>query len=150
MSISEQLNKIIAKKDIQMQAIADKVCKKTADKLREILYECWYATYTPTVYKRSFDFINSITGEVVKNKRGNYSINVFFDEDKINVVEQSGGWNSHMGFNGERFIEGLIYSIDSGMRGSLSNPRYGESTDMIRLTKEWANQYARQQLRQIL
>lgn len=150
MSISEQLNKIVIKKDRQMQAIANKICKKTADKLREILYESWYATYTPTVYKRSFELINSITGEIIKNKRGNYTVSVFFDANKINAVEQSGGWNSHMGFNGERFIEGLIHSIDSGMRGSLSNPRYGESTDMIRLAQEWAEMYARQQLRQIL
>lgn len=150
MSIEGQLNKILAKKDRQMQIITDKICKKTKDKLREILDESWYSTYNPTVYIRSYDTINSITGEVIKNKRGDYDITVFFDANKINAVKRSGGWNAHMGFDGERFIEGLIHSIDSGMRGSLSNPRVGESTDMFRLTQQWADEYARQQLRQIL
>lgn len=55
-----------------------------------------------------------------------------------------------MGFDGEAFTEGLISSIEHGMRGSLNNPRYGEAAHMIEFTQEWANAYARQLLKQRL
>ena len=55
-----------------------------------------------------------------------------------------------MGFDSEAFVEGLVSSIEHGMGGSFSNPRRGDATHMIEITQEWANQYARQLLRQRL
>lgn len=55
-----------------------------------------------------------------------------------------------MSFNGEAFVEGLISSIEHGMSGSFSNPRRGDAAHMIAFTQEWANQYARQLLKQRL
>ena len=65
-------------------------------------------------------------------------------------MQNEKGWSSHAGFDGEAFTEGLIPSIEHGMRGSLNNPRYGEAAHMIEFTQEWANAYARQLLKQRL
>lgn len=133
-----------------MQLISKNICDAVKQKLKETLNEFWYDSYSPKSYSRTMNLIESITGVIERKGRCDYTIQVYFDPDKIHAVENDSGWNSHMGFNSEAFVEGLISSIEHGVKGSFLNPRRGEAAHMIEFTQEWANQYARQLLKQLM
>lgn len=84
--IQNQINKILQRKDKQIQLISYKVCELTKKKLTEITNKSWYQTYNPKVYQRTYELINSINGKVIKNKSGDYTICVFFDTGKIRAA----------------------------------------------------------------
>lgn len=104
--------------------------------------ELWYYAYSPSDYTRTYELLNSIEGKVRKNGKGNYSIEVFFDDSKINSQITNKGWNSHAGFTGDEFTKGLISGIIHGMGGSTTNPRYGEATNVIEIVQSEAEKYA--------
>ncbi len=137
----------MSKKHRRLKELSNDICDAIKENLQENLYKNWYSNYSPISYKRTWDLYDSITGIVTSNGRCNYTIQVFFDPEKIQAVKNDANWNSHMGFNQSAFIQGLVSSIESGMKGSYKNPRLGDAAHMIKFTQEWANQYARQLLK---
>ena len=149
-NIEQQLNIILKKTDKQLQDIADDICKTVKIQLQYNLKKHWYDTYNPKSYHRTWELFNSITGKIIHKKLGDFEIIVYFDTDKIYAVENDDFCNYHMGFDKQAFIDGLISSIEHGMKGSRINPRRGDVAHMVEFTQDWANQYARQLLKKKL
>ena len=150
MSINCQLQKIVNKIDLKIERATKEIISTIKEKLKEALYEYWYDKYDPIDYKRSFDLISAVDGEIVKNSRGNYSISVFINPKLLSAEYSPGMWSTHMGFAGENFREGLIYSILHGVSGSKLNPRLGDSANVIEVVQEEATRYANSILKQYL
>lgn len=150
MSIRRQIDKILDKTDKRLNILAKQICETIRLKLQENLKLCWYDNYSPKTYKRTWELFNSVDGKIERNNKNDYTIRVYFNPDKIRTVINDKGWNSHLGFDGQRFIEGLISSIEHGMLGSHSNPRRGTAAHMVKLTQEWSNEYAQKLLLQKL
>ena len=150
MSIQQQLNNILRRKDAQLHAIAKDICSAIKEKLQENLKRYWYDGYSPKSYTRTWELFDSIEGTIERNKSCDYTIRVFFDPDKIHAVQNDDGWNSHMGFDSQAFTSGLVSSIEDGVGGSYNNPRHGSAAHMIEFTEQWAQTYARQLLRERL
>ncbi len=150
MSIRQQLEKIVNRLDIKMDKVADEVMQKTKEKLKESIDDLWYGSYSPKDYSRSYEIINAVSGKVVKNSKGSYTIEVYFDENLMSSKSSTYGWGTHSGFDGGDFRKGLISSIIHGMGGSKTNPRYGESTNVIEVVKQEAERYANSILRKYL
>lgn len=150
MSIKEQLKKITNKIDYNLERVAQAVVIETKTRLMRVTHTLWYGYYEPQDYIRTFDLINSIDGEVIKHRKGKYSIKVFFNDEKINSRVTGNGWNEHAGFSCEEFKAELITSILHGMRGSTNNPRYGDSADIVEVVRKEAEVYANKALRKYL
>lgn len=123
---------------------------KTKEQLKESVNALWYSTYSPTDYNRTYELIDAVSGRVIKNSRGNYTIEVYFDEALMTSKPSTYGWGAHSGFDGGDFRSGLIKSIIHGMRGSKTNPRYGESTNVIEVVRQEAERYANSILKKYL
>ena len=150
MSIQQQLQKIISKIDIKLNKAANEIMQKTKEQLKESVNDLWYSTYSPTDYIRTYELLDAVSGKVVKNSKGNYTIEVYFDENLMSSKSITYGWGTHSGFDGGDFRKGLISSIIHGMGGSKTNPRYGESTNVIEVVKQEAERYANSILRKYL
>ena len=138
MSIQQQLQKIVNRVDIKMNKVAVEVMQRTKEKLKESIDDLWYGSYSPKDYSRSYELINAVSGKAVKNSKGNYTIEVYFDEKLMSSKSSTYGWGTHSGFDGGDFRKGLISSIIHGMGGSKTNPRYGEATNVIEVVKQEA------------
>ena len=150
MSIQQQLQKVISKIDIKLNKVANEIMQKTKEQLKESVNDLWYSTYSPTDYIRTYEMIDAVSGKVVKNSKGNYTIDVYFDENLMSSKSSTYGWGTHSGFDGGDFRKGLISSIIHGMGGSKTNPRYGEATNVIEVVKQEAERYANSILRKYL
>ncbi len=150
MSIQQQLQKITSKIDIKLNKAANEIMQKTKEQLKDSINDLWYSTYSPTDYIRSYEIIDAVSGKVVKNSKGNYTIEVYFDENLMSSKSSTYGWGTHSGFDGGDFRKGLISSIIHGMGGSKTNPRYGEATNVIEVVKQEAERYANSILRKYL
>lgn len=142
MSIKQQLQKIANRIDLRLNQAAQDIMNKTKEQLRASVNSLWYSTYSPTDYIRTYETIDAVSGRVIKNGKGNYTIEVYFDESLMSSKSNTYGWGTHSGFGGEDFRKGLIDSIIHGMRGSKNNPRYGESTNVIEVVRQEAERYA--------
>lgn len=150
MNIQQQLQKITNKIDVKLNKAANEIMQKTKAQLKESVNDLWYSTYSPTDYIRTYETIDAVSGKVVKNNKGNYTIEVYFDENLMSSKSSTYGWGTHSGFDGGDFRKGLISSIIHGMGGSKTNPRYGESTNVIEVVKQEAERYANSILRKYL
>ncbi len=142
MSIQQQLQKIVNRIDIKMNKAANEIMQKTKEQLRKSVNDLWYSTYSPTDYIRTYETIDAVSGKTVKNSKGYYTIEVYFDENLMSSKSSTYGWGTHSGFDSGDFRKGLISSIIRGMGGSKTNPRYGESTNVIEVVKQEAERYA--------
>ena len=150
MSIKSQLDKIQKKIDLRMEHAAKEIMEETKHKLEKCIDDLWYSNYSPQDYSRSYDLINAVNGRVIKNKQGNYTIEVFFDAKLMSSKPNLHGWGTHTGFSGRDFRQGLIDSIIHGMKGSKTNPRYGESANVIEVIQHEASKYANSILKKYL
>ena len=142
MSLQQQLQKITSRIDLKLNRAAQEIMLKTKEQLEKSVDNLWYATYSPTDYNRTYELLDAVSGKVVKNSKGNYSIEVYFDESLMSTKSSTYGWGTRSGFDGGDFRSGLIDSIIHGMRGSRTNPRYGESTNVIEVVRQEAERYA--------
>ncbi len=150
MSIHNQLNKIRRKVDLKLKSVATEVMTETKQKLRDATKELWYDSYDVKDYIRTYELLDAIDGNIVHNGLGNYSIEVFFNPERMSVHSESLRWGQHVGFGGEDFRAGLIASVIHGMGGANTNPRKGDSTNVIEVVQKEASKYANQVLKKYL
>ncbi len=150
MSLQQQLQKITSRIDLRLSRAAQEIMLKTKEQLKESVNTLWYSTYSPTDYIRTYELLDAVSGKVVKNSKGNYTIEVYFDESLMSTKSNTYGWGTHSGFDNGDFRSGLIDSIIHGMRGSRTNPRYGESTNVIDVVRQESERYANSILKKYL
>lgn len=133
-----KLNRMKKGLDKEIKFRLDKLGQRTVEQLKSFT-KVWYDTYSPTSYIRTDEFIDSITYKVENNR-----VYIYFDVSKINSVSSDAGWNTHRGFDGVDFREGLIDWIENDKvnSGIRSNPRKTHNgVYMIKNTQEWLQSY---------
>jgi len=60
-----------------------------------------YSAYSPTMYDRTGDLLNSLDVSEVKKVGSGYEVTVFFNTDFIRSNIVDGGWNQHMNAKGK-------------------------------------------------
>ena len=150
MSLQQQLQKITSRIDLRLNRAAQEIMLKTKEQLKESVNTLWYSTYSPTDYIRTYELLDAVSGKVAKNSKGNYTIEVYFDESLMSTKSSTYGWGTHASFDSGDFRSGLIDSIIHGMRGSRTNPRYGESTNIIEVVRQESERYANSILKKYL
>jgi len=140
-----EMGKRIKKSLIQ---VGDMVIKEIQQYLMKHLY-----ANTPEDYERTWDLFNSLTVKEIKTSGDIYTIEVYFDKDKIKSNEILNNWNQHMSFvtknrsageakywEGQSISQALPWWIELG-EDSLIFPREGihmvkNTTEKLRSTKE--------------
>ena len=60
-----------------------KIAGRISRTLKKYVSDNWYKSSKPQMYERTMDVLNSITVGEVAQEGGNYTIEIFFDTDKI-------------------------------------------------------------------
>lgn len=101
-----------------LQIAVDKSAERACLFLTQYIMEHWYAEYSPRVYKRTFDFVRSVskTDATFKGKNGNtVSCFIFFDTSKIRSVYYGPEYlNPHTSFEGKDVSDKIPKWIEHG------------------------------------
>lgn len=105
--------------------ILNQIAKEVETILKDYIMQNLYQAYTPKEYARTYDFVNSVTVGTVKKINNGYSIEIYYDTDKIRqAIVQDSDWNQHMSvdgsetWNGVKINELIPYFIEHGTEGS--------------------------------
>ena len=112
-------NNIIKQIDVQLNrklvVAMDKVGETVMKNLEDYIQKNWYDAYSPTHYKRTYEFIRSITKTDAKFINGVCTVEVYFDEDKIKAnYTNDGTWNQHASIHGEVVSNAIVEWIEYG------------------------------------
>lgn len=132
--------------------IVKKLNEATADELYKNTKKLFYDGYDPKKYKRTGEFINSITAyPVQKIKNGEYSASVGFDPSKINtfVYAKDGEWGVHISLGRRKITSfwdtyvnmmehGWVIRSRSTGKDFVFHRRAG-TNGMIKRTQEWTD-----------
>lgn len=142
----EQLKMMI---NLLIQNCLKEIAKETEDYLRKFVEKNWYNAYSPTMYDRTYDLLNSITRTSVQTMGNSFNISIYFDTDKIKPDDRMGTlnlylsdfwgteWNAHMSFDKREFTSGLIETLEFGNPSPYS-PSYAEQgISMLEKTTLW-------------
>lgn len=77
-------------------AVADKVEQKVVDSTYTKIY-----TYNNDIYKRTYDYLASITRAEPKFNNGTIDVEIFYDPNKMLPRETTNRWNEHMNAYGQ-------------------------------------------------
>ena len=132
--------------EINLQKIGTEI----ASVLRNYVYLNWYADHTPKYYERTMEVLNSISVKPVKKNGNKYEVEIFFDKNKISMVESNYYVPSHLkrfhhhmsvdyskSYNGQTIAEWVVYWMNYGQNSSLhSYSGVGFLEETIEWTKE--------------
>lgn len=100
--------------------------EKTVQDIQKYLQKEWYDKYKPKEYDRTYSLKRAVRYTIIDNK----SIKIYFDRRRFGLATVNGGvgWQPHRGFDGVKFVDGLIDFIADGIPidGSKKNPRYND------------------------
>jgi hypothetical protein len=117
------LNKYI--QDNIKYALQDDVARKVKSIIDEFALQNQINAYNPTDYQRTYEFFKSLTIGDVEKIDGGYSIEIYYDSQKIGSYITNSGWNQHAdiygnaSWNGKSIPEWIPYWIEYGTNGSL-------------------------------
>lgn len=107
----EELNKIILD---AIRKSLPKIGKEIGSVLRFYVQQNWYNSVTPEFYERTMDVLNSITVGDLKETSDGFSIEIYFDNDKIRQSSSSfeipsylPRFHHHMSVNGDMKFNGI-------------------------------------------
>ena len=129
----------------------EKAVEYAGDQIKKILHDnvqhLWYnARGDAYQYSRTYEVINSITLETLKQGKGGYTARIYFDENKISPrISENGGFNSHMSLNGDTSWGGRSISswLISWMESGQGSPVYSYSgAGFVEATYETAKEDA--------
>ncbi len=88
-----------------LQKAAEDATKYAGEQIKRILHDnvqnLWYrARSGPYEYSRTYQVLESITLESLKNSKNGYTARVYFDDTKILPEEREGFFNAHMSLDG--------------------------------------------------
>lgn len=110
----------------------EKAVAYAGDQIKKILHDnvqnLWYRDRGEQYqYSRTYEVINSITLDTMKQGKGGYSAVIYFDENKINPYESdSGFFNKHMSLDGSTNWGGqsIASLLISWMESGQNSPIY--------------------------
>lgn len=115
-------------------AVASAVARHLSEEIKNSIYN----SKKPSVYKRTKQFLKSITIEKSIIYSGRIAqTNIVFDYKKIKPQFTGRGWNQHMGMSKQSFHEGnLVQVLEEGTIGSASLYEREGAWFLLR-TKQW-------------
>lgn len=106
----------------------EEVAKIVEGEIRDYIKRNLYDKYSPTHYTRTYDYINSLTIRKAKKVGDGYSVEIFFDTDKImpRPSDGAGRWSRHSsitsysgGGSGDDVSDMIPIWMEYGTNGSL-------------------------------
>lgn len=98
-------------KDMEKELIKSlkDMAKIIRDEWTKLIELNFYNKFSPELYSRTFEILNSITVFNIEKNGDLYTIKIAYDEDKINYYpEENGLWNKHADYNGEFIMDYLV------------------------------------------
>lgn len=143
-SQTKKINKLLKK---EIGDILEKIAQDVTNKVKVYIRQYWYYNYSPLDYERTFSLLEAVSYQI---DRTNQEVYIYIDEQKLIYNVQS-GWGQHIGFDGNKFSEGLIEFVengifDSGRTGSQNNPKIGKGSFAIQRTIKWLNKYLKNKI----
>ena len=129
----------------------EKAVEYAGDQIKKILHDnvqhLWYnARGDAYQYSRTYEVINSITLETLKQGKGGYTARIYFDENKISPqASDSGFFNAHMSLDGSTSFGGRSLSswVVEFMEFGQNSPVYSYSgAGFVEATYETAKEDA--------
>lgn len=106
------------------------IAQDTAKRLKKNTADLVYKSYSPVMYSRTMDLLNSIEGpgfnggQPTKKTIDGFESIVCFDLDKMRLISGEGKvWGKHVGFQGEDAREAIVYGFEED--GFLVLNKYG-------------------------
>lgn len=101
---------------------------------KNLVYERFYNVYTPKMYERTYDSVDSISLLEINKTSGGYEISLGYDSSKIKFVDMSdsGIWDKHSipsEMGGLLEYGGIIGHDSNGIRAIEEMNRYVKSKD---------------------
>ena len=122
----ERMLKYIEK---HMKFALEDVAKMVEEEIKDYVMRNLYNIDSPTAYTRTYDYINSLTVSKVKqNADGGYTVEIFFDTDKImpQPPDGEGRWSRHSsitsyngGGSGDDVSDMIPVWLEYGTNGGL-------------------------------
>lgn len=152
-SINNKLEILKKKMDEEMLKQLTKIAEDVVKKVRRYIIDNWYNTYKPMSYKRTLGLRDSLRYTIRDKKIQIYFDRRLFSKAKVNDGK---GWQPHIGFDGNVFIDGLIdFLNDGGDGGVITNPRRNDGgIDFLgeaeKIINEYANRLAKKKMKMIM
>jgi hypothetical protein len=129
----EELSTII---NFLLQECLKEIAEETTRQLKFYVETVWYGSYTPEIYIRTYNLLESFVNSGVESKSGGFNVDIFSDTSKIipNLLPDN-LWNQHMGFDNKTpFTGGLIETLENGN----PSPYYShDGIQMFEQTAKW-------------
>lgn len=127
--------------------ILDKIASQVKDELYKLVKERLYDAWTPSMYQRTNELLDSISKTEVYKEGNKYCVKIFYDTDKIisypslsnltdNKNEYGSTWGQHADFYGNDTSEYIPLWIEKGTSG-INNPFHRKGINSIENLKEW-------------
>lgn len=117
---------------------------KLQEKLKEYINEDYYELYSPSIYDRTYKFLNSATHKMLNE---NYA-EVGFFEDYLNYNYPSRYTSKSSNYEGHWTGEDQLYAADAGIHGNVSIQTDGHFfKDFIQYCNENAINILREELK---
>lgn len=122
------LKRMLQYAERHMKFALEEVAKIVEEEIKDYIKHNLYDAYSPTHYTRTYDYINSLTVGKVKKEGSGYTIEIFFDTDKIypQPPDGVGRWSRHSsitsynnGGSGDDVSDMIPIWIEYGTSGSL-------------------------------
>lgn len=135
----------------ELEKLLFPIYQKALEHMKRILVDAlnrlWFSRYTPELYQRTGDLINSLSIKQLKNSNGKFEALIYFDKDKIRQEEGNFGgaypFNIHMSLDGATEYNGmdignwiLIWINEGSSSPYWSFPATGWYDDSLRVMKE--------------
>jgi len=96
-----------------LKQMTEKIGEDVKMLIKAYMEECFYMTYSPKFYQRTFQLLSSVTTSEVRETTNGYEITVFLDIDSIH-------------YNDSGYEEEIVYLASQGFHGSGSIYEKGE------------------------
>lgn len=133
--------------ELVLKEAMNEIAEITKDELQRIVDRDWYmrSGYSLGTYERTYQLIDSITADIIRDDGYFLYTHIYFDLTKILPEKRLSGFNAHMSLNeditygGESISWWLVNWIEYGNKGALgNNPIQGIA--MLERTSEYVRE----------
>lgn len=91
------LKKMLQYAERHVKIALEEVAKVVEEEIKNYVMKNLYNAYEPTHYTRTYDYINSLTVRKARKEGNGYTVEIFFDTDKIypRAPDEKGRWSRH-------------------------------------------------------
>ena len=97
-----------------IKPILSEIADKTLIELKNTVQEKLYDSYTPKLYERTYELLDSISKTKVYQEDGFYKVKIFYDTDKIfpHIRSAKEGYNAHALWDGTDISDSIPFMVE--------------------------------------